>query len=328
MYYFLGIDCGGTKIRSVLTENDTIVSKFYANEASNIYTVGLTKIVAVLSDVIDQAIKTIDDDPRHLTVVVGLAGLSHISSPDEVKRALLEVHPLLDPRSLFVVSDACIALMGSVAGLYGVTISVGTGAIALGRNRHGYVARSNGWGYLLGDEGSGYWLGKQAIKAMLRSHDGRGPQTALSEKILGHFNLETVEDILNTIHIHTPPHTVADLAPLVFEVAQEGDGVAQNILSKAGEELALAAKAVIEKLGMTSEHFPLAMAGSIFEKDATRFIHVRFSELIHDFAQHAQLIRPHFLPEVGAVMLGMKKRHGHILEKFIDQLQQGGNDGS
>ena len=38
---------------------------------------------------------------------------------------------------------------------------------------------------MIGDEGSGYWIGREALAAVMRAADGRGPATALSDDVLG-----------------------------------------------------------------------------------------------------------------------------------------------
>ena len=43
--------------------------------------------------------------------------------------------------------------------------------------------RVGGWGYVLGDEGSGYDIGRQALVAIMKSYDGRGKSTQLTEAL-------------------------------------------------------------------------------------------------------------------------------------------------
>ena len=59
----------------------------------------------------------------------------------------------------------------------GIVVLAGTGSIAYGADRRGRTARSGGYGFLLADEGSGYWFGHQALRAVVRASDGRGPST-------------------------------------------------------------------------------------------------------------------------------------------------------
>ena len=80
-----------------------------------------------------------------------------------------------------IVNDATAALVGGTGHPFGVVCVAGTGSIAFGVNRAGERARAGGWGHLLGDEGSGYAIGLEALRAVCRASDGRGPQTALTD---------------------------------------------------------------------------------------------------------------------------------------------------
>ena len=51
-----------------------------------------------------------------------------------------------------------------------------------GRNARGEAARAGGWGHMIGDEGSGYWIGREALAAVMRASDGRGPATRLTAR--------------------------------------------------------------------------------------------------------------------------------------------------
>ena len=58
------------------------------------------------------------------------------------------------------------------------------------------------------------------------------------------------------------PAEVARLAPVVIEVAGQGDRVAQRLVQQAGEALAIAVSAVSRALGMT-QAIPLALTGGL-----------------------------------------------------------------
>src|SRR5439155_1968617 len=64
-----------------------------------------------------------------------------------------------------------------------IVLVVGTGTVAYGRDAAGRAARAGGWGPLFGDEGGGYWVGCEALRAVARAHDGRGPETALQRLV-------------------------------------------------------------------------------------------------------------------------------------------------
>ena len=98
------------------------------------------------------------------------------------------------------------------------------------------MARVDGWGYLMGDAGSGYWIGREALDAVMRAFDGRGPDTALRDVAERRWpDLEA--------GVHQPPvrggsrDVVASFAEHVARLATEGDAVSQHITVRSGGEL-------------------------------------------------------------------------------------------
>lgn len=111
-------------------------------------------------------------------VCVGAAGAA---ADPAAARSLAEL--LLDALptdEVAVTSDAVTAHAGALGGGAGVVLAAGTGSVTVGIGEGGTFARVDGWGPWLGDEGSGAWIGRAGLRAALRSHDGRGPATALT----------------------------------------------------------------------------------------------------------------------------------------------------
>src|SRR6188508_2378169 len=99
-----------------------------------------------------------------------------------------------------VVNDAAIALVAGAEERVGIVILAGTGSIAYGADREGHTARSGGYGFLLADEGSGYWLGHQALRAAVRSADGRGPQSALAALVFESLGVGSVAEMVPVVY--------------------------------------------------------------------------------------------------------------------------------
>src|SRR5213078_4483038 len=91
---------------------------------------------------------------------------------------------------VLVVNDALIALAAGAGDDPGIVIISGTGSIVYGRNERVEAARAGGWGHMIGDEGSGYWIGREALAAVMRAGDGRGPETGLTAAMLAHFQVD------------------------------------------------------------------------------------------------------------------------------------------
>src|SRR5687768_13611742 len=234
--YVLGIDAGGTKTVCYLADvNGTIIGEGRGGGA-NLQAHGELEVEKVLHGVIEEAVG--DRAILPIGVCLGVAGVDR-AEDDRIVRAIMRrlgfrAHTL-------VVNDALVALVAGTGDDPGVVLIAGTGSIAYGVNTEGYAARSGGWGYVLGDEGSGYWIGRQALTAVVRAADGRGPRTQLTSLILEHFQLTQVAGLVREVYDKgLRRQAVAALGGVVDRARADGDVAASEILRGAGEELSRA----------------------------------------------------------------------------------------
>lgn len=158
---------------------------------------------------------------------------------------------------------------GTMGKLHGCVLIAGTGTIAYGFTEDGREARAAGAGPILGDWGSGYGIAAQALTAVVRAHDGRGPETILTNSILQELDLCSPDELIGWTYADPSWARIAALVPVVVSCAEAGDEVANKILQDSVEELALSVKAVVQKLDLCGEDgnasFPLVMVGGVLE---------------------------------------------------------------
>jgi N-acetylglucosamine kinase len=165
-----------------------------------------------------------------------------------------------------VVNDAAIALVAGAEERVGIVILAGTGSIAYGADRAGNSARSGGYGFLLADEGSGYWLGHQALRATVRSADGRGPRSLLADLVFESLGVRSVAEMVPVVYEKgLPKFRIAAHAGLVQQASDRGDGVATALLEEAALELSLAARAVATRLSLGEGPYRVVLAGGVFK---------------------------------------------------------------
>ncbi len=167
---------------------------------------------------------------------------------------------------MLVTHDALPVLAAGTPDGIGVAIISGTGSLAFGRNAAGQTARAGGWGYLIGDEGSGYAIARQALQAVARAWDGRGPQTAIGDRLLAELGLAQPGELIQTVYGRPQDREwLAGLARVAVAAADEGDPVACQIIDEAAAELATMCWAVANQLEMRTGSSPLhlAMAGGL-----------------------------------------------------------------
>jgi N-acetylglucosamine kinase-like BadF-type ATPase len=113
--------------------------------------------------------------------------------------------------------DAAAAQSGAFAGGPGIVLSAGTGAICFGVDEQGERFFADGWGPILGDEGGGFWIGQEALKAVCRAQDGRGPSTSLVSPVLSTLDVADCDELCNSsILLICGRDVVAKLAQVVL----------------------------------------------------------------------------------------------------------------
>jgi N-acetylglucosamine kinase-like BadF-type ATPase len=210
---------------------------------------------------------------------------------------------------ILVVNDALIALVAGARDDPAIVLIAGTGSIAYGRNAAGEASRAGGWGHMIGDEGSGYWIGREALAAVMRGADGRGPDTAMAAEILAFFNVTDVSRLPRIVYDREQPRmSVAALGPIVQRVAEQGDAVATRILERAADELVLGARSVATRLEMRGAAFTFFLAGGVF-----RVVPWLTEELPRRLVEVAPRSQAEILtaePAVGAVWLALAEARG------------------
>jgi N-acetylglucosamine kinase-like BadF-type ATPase len=258
--HVLGIDAGGTKSVCYFADADGNVIGEGRGGGANLQAHGELEVEKVLHAIIEDALG--DGGIRPDAVCLGIAGVDR-EDDERIMRALMRRLGFRD-RTL-VVNDALLALVAGVGREAGLVLIAGTGSIAYGVNDAGFAARAGGWGHVLGDEGSGYWIGREALRAVVREADGRGPRTRLTPLVLEHLRIARVDGLVREVYDQAVRRKVVHaLGPLVDRARAEGDVPAAEILRSASTELTRAAASVVERLAMRGHPFRTVLAGSMF----------------------------------------------------------------
>lgn len=178
-----------------------------------------------------------------LSVTAGVSGLTGIEADAAPLLAAIGDARIRDVR---LAHDSTTSFLGALGPGTGAVVASGTGVVtlAVGPTR---VARVDGWGHIMGDAGSGYWIGREALDAVMRAYDGRGPHTALRSSVEARWpDLEEAY-----IALQSSPDRVSVVASFAAEVARladHGDPGAQGISERAGIELAHSAITALRRV--------------------------------------------------------------------------------
>jgi N-acetylglucosamine kinase-like BadF-type ATPase len=257
--YVIGIDAGGTKTVALLADETGQVLAEARGGGANLQTHGELEVEKVFDEVMD----SVRGDRTISAVGLGIAGVDR-PHDEAVVRAILR--RLGHRETAVVVNDAAIALVAGAPERVGIVVLAGTGSIAYGADRTGKTARSGGFGFLLADEGSGYWLGHQALRAVVRASDGRGPETRITPVLFEELDVSSIDELVPRVYEKgLPKHRIAALAGVVQRAHELGDEVASRLIEAGARELALAARAVARQLDLGDGPFPVVLAGGAFK---------------------------------------------------------------
>ena len=74
-------------------------------------------------------------------------------------------------KSVAVIDDGLAGYFGALGNNDGVTLSIGSGTVAIA-GRRGSYSHADGLGHIFGDLGGGFWLGKAALERVLATQEG------------------------------------------------------------------------------------------------------------------------------------------------------------
>lgn len=234
-----------------------------------------------------------DTGATGVELAIGSSGLSDDMTA-EALLALLDDSPVV---AVHLAHDSVTSYLGALGDVPGVVVAAGTGVVTLAVGQS-QVSRVDGWGFLLGDAGSGFWIGRAALDAVMRAHDGRGPQTSLTPLAEQDFgDLEAAY-----ITLQSDEHKVSRIAAwarVVDEHAAAGDEVCRQVLQRAGEELAGSVLAGMRNVGLPGQA-PVAMLGKVF---ASGLVRSAFAATLARSRTDPQLVAAHNTGLDGAASL-------------------------
>ena len=175
MATYIALDGGGTKTLTVVFEETGHILYRSHTAGSNPLDIGPDAsrqlLLGALRDAAAHASVPLD------AVYCGAAGIVYYSD-------FFECNMCAELSSRHFVCEGDVRNMIS-SELYhnedGCCLIIGTGCGLWQRRQGKMLGHTGGWGYLVDTYGSGFWLGREAVRAVARDCDKRGPNTLLTE---------------------------------------------------------------------------------------------------------------------------------------------------
>lgn len=258
---FVGIDGGLSGTRAVVVDADLRERARAEGPPAPVDARHPERAATVVADVVCAAVASAGAALPVTGLWAGLEGTGRETARTGVEQALAGLG--LAP-SVGVGSDVEAAFDDAFGDGAGILVESGAGSVALGRSERGRVARVGGWGSLLGDEGSGYAVGLAGLRRVLKTVDGRAPDTRLREALMGALGLADPPELVVWAHDATKGD-IAGLVPVVAAAARAGDAAAGEILVRAVEDLEGHVLTLLQTLGPWRARPGVALAGGLLD---------------------------------------------------------------
>ncbi len=305
----LGIDGGNSKVDVALTSGDGRLLGAYRGPTISHQAVGLAAGMARLDEFVTAVAAGAGVS---LPVDMAVASVAGADYPEDIRVLRAAIERLGVARQVIVLNDTFGALRAGTSRGWGVGLVCGQGINAGAIAPDGRQARFPGVGDVAGDWGGGGGIAMAALQAAVRGSDGRGPHTALQLAVPRFYGLKTPAAVTRAFYFgRLEESSISSLAPVVFEVAEQGDEVARQIVDRLADELATMAAVLIRRLHMTRLEVEVVLAGGVFRTHDAPF-YERLEAGVRSAAPGARTVRLSCPPVAGAVLLAFDEldRHG------------------
>ena len=301
--YFLGVDIGATKSHALVADDTGQVLGFAKAGPGNHEIVGYKGLARTLQTVTKEALAMAGLVIDQLAGAgFGVAGYDWPSQRELTLAAFQRLR--LGQTPLEIVNDTLIGLLAGTTEGWGLAVVAGTSCNCWGWDRHRRVGRMTGLSTFMGEAAGASELVAQVIRTIAREWTQRGPATHLTPAFVKLVSAQSTEDLLEGLCLGRYKLSAA-AAPVVFQVAAEGDPVAQALITWAGHELGDLALGVIHQLKFEALTFEVVLVGSLYNGGSSLIEPLR--ETIQAVAPGARLVRLTVPPVVGGVLLGMEQ---------------------
>ena len=312
--HVIGVDGGSTKTIALVADLNGQILGMARGAGSNATGENVDEPMGVVVQTTRKALEKSGISSQE--AALGMFTLAGADWPEDIQRRQYALEKAELAWKVVVKNDTFGGLRAGTRCPYGVVIAAGTGA-----NTAIITPSGDEWvfGYYQ-DYGGALDFSKEAIEAVLRAEDGRGAPTLLTELVLGQLGFATVEEMLKALVAKKVglANKLA-LCPRVFEASFAGDEVASEMIVRHGLALAEYAVAVIRRFQMGQQAFDVVLVGSVF-KGPGSLLQDTIAMAIHRAAPHAQVVRSHFEPVIGALLLAYDALGLPVTEDMYDCL--------
>jgi Predicted N-acetylglucosamine kinase len=238
-----------------------------------------------------------------ICIHAGMTGADFPYEYELLKEALIASTGI---RNVKIENDCMIAYRGGTSSSIGAVLCIGTGtnAAVIRPDAEPFI-----YGYYVREEDSGgESLGNLALRAVLDSDVGLGPETSLKALILAHYGVGNSDELMLS-WIQGKLSSRKSIVPIAFEAAAEGDEVAIELIRAFGIRNAKYIRAGIRRFDIADCDMEVVLSGSLFKARNPLLRETVETELRRYFPA-IRIVNAVYEPVVGAVLMALDRIHG------------------
>ncbi len=304
---FLAVDGGASKTDVWIVGNDGSVLGRAQGSGSNHQFFGLEAAMDTLGSTVEAALVSAGlDAGARPAVTTGVYCLAGVDLPVDEERLTDAIGARGWSAVDLVRNDTVAVLRAGARSGWGVGVVCGSGLNCVGLGPDGSIERFPSLAELSGDfTPGGSWLGVRALGLALRSRDGRGGPTDLTELVPAYFGLPDPEAVLSAVYTGALEYgRLFELSRVCLDAAADGDPLAAEAAGLLADEVVAMANAIINRLGVAAREVEVVLGGGVFDSSYAGFTQ-RIEAGVLEVAPDARFRQLQNAPVLGAALLGL-----------------------
>lgn len=256
---YLGVDGGGTKTHALIARESGEVIGFGKGGSSNIYEIpfeiGMGNVLGAIT-----AAQT-DAGVSDMPLAAATLSLSGADWADDFVEIEAWFQKRLSTDNLHVLNDAVGGLYAGLPEGPGVAVICGTATAIAARGPDGEIWHTSFWQLA----GAGMDLAYKSLELVYRAEMGLIPPTTLTDQVLTHFDMESVEALLYAMtgRHGQRPKGYAELSRIILDAAESGDLPSRNAVTELGRANGDFANVAARKVGIAGVPYTVVLGGSV-----------------------------------------------------------------
>ncbi len=265
MFYYIGIDGGGTKTAFALFDENKNILCEHKGPGSNHENMessfdGASDIIIEGIDALCEKAGIARDDVSY--TLMGLAGIDHRYQHDEMSKQMYKK----GLKNFSIFNDGFLVVKAGSQSGAAIGYNCGTGICCNAIDSDGKMLQLAGLGNFTGDFCGGVWIAEQTFRLIYDDIFVMGDKTMMTDRAFNFFHINNREDFLNLVtkfDVDNNDDYIKPLLDIFFEAVEMGDKPAVKLVQLMAERGAMFISALAKQMNFEGDEIEVVLAGSI-----------------------------------------------------------------